>query len=55
MNMQKISKRIFRLKTTCRKSKEFIKLNKEMNDTEELIAGSDLEIKKEAEEEKRKD
>ena len=40
------------LKPLVEKSKEFIKLNKEMNDTEELIAGSDLEIKKEAEEEK---
>ncbi len=48
----KISKEYSDLKPLVEKSKEFIKLHKEMNDTEELIAGSDLEIKKEAEEEK---
>ena len=40
------------MKPLVEKSSEFIKLQNELEDTEELVSGDDLEIRKEAEEEK---
>ncbi len=48
----KLSKEYSDLKPLVVKSKEFLKLQNELSDTEDLISGDDLEIKKEAEEEK---
>ena len=48
----KLSKEYSDLKPLVVKSKEFLKLQNELSDTEDLILGDDLEIKKEAEEEK---
>ena len=48
----KLSKEYSDLKPLAVKSKEFLKLQNELSDTEDLISGDDLEIKKEAEEEK---
>ncbi len=48
----KLSKEYSDLKPLVVKSKEFLKLQNELSDTEDLISEDDLEIKKEAEEEK---
>ena len=47
----KLSKEYSDLKPLVEKSREFLKFQNELNDTEELILSEDLEIKKEAEEE----
>ncbi len=47
----KLSKEYSDLKPVVEKSREFLKFQNELNDTEELILSEDLEIKKEAEEE----
>ncbi len=48
----KLSKEYSDLKPLVEKSKEFLKFQDELNDLEELIFGDDLEMKKEAENEK---
>ncbi len=48
----KLSKEYSDMKPLVEKSSEFIKLQNELEDTEELVSGDDLEIRKEAEEEK---
>ena len=48
----KLSKEYSDLKPLVEKSREFLKLIKEFQDTEELMLGDDLEMRKEAEEER---
>ena len=50
----KLSKEYSNMKPVVEKSSEFIKLQNELEDTEELLSGDDAEIRKEAEEEKEK-
>ncbi len=50
----KLSKEYSDMKPVVEKSREFIKLQNELEDTEELLSGDDMEIRKEAEEEKEK-
>ena len=48
----KLSKEYSDMKPVVEKAREFLKFQNELKDTEELISSDDLEIKKEAEEEK---
>ena len=48
----KLSKEYSDLKPLVEKSREFLKLRNELQDTEELMLGDDLEMRKEAEEER---
>jgi len=48
----KLSKEYSDLKPLVERSREFIKLQDELNDTEELVLSDDVEMKKEAEEER---
>ena len=48
----KLSKEYSDLKPLVEKSKEFLKLKEELNDTDELLLSDDQEMRKEAEEEK---